>query len=350
MSHVKWPEIEGFHNVRKAVKAYGDNVGETSIAHQGPIIYRPKIKLHGTNAGITLKNNGKDVFAQSRTSIIGTGNDNMGFAAWVEENRDFFKMAPLGEVTTIFGEWCGPGIQKGVAVNQIPTKIFAIFAVQVDDRVFVDPVEISYLVSDIHEEIVILPWGWSADTFKSATTKIGTRLSIDWTDQESMEFAVNYINPIIDDIDKADPWVKEIFKVDGPGEGLVWYPISLEGTNGSIDRDNLSNYLFKTKGEKHQAVKTKQAAQLDPEVAASIDSFVELVLAEARLEQGAREINRGELEFSNKLIGPFIGWVGKDVSKECKAELEASGLEWKQVVKAVQTSSRKWYLQKIEEI
>ena len=345
MSHVKWPEIEGFHNVRKAVKAYGDNVGETSIAHQGSIAYRPKIKLHGTNAGVTLKNNGKDVFAQSRENIIGTGNDNMGFAAWVEKNCDFFEIAPLGEVTTIFGEWCGPGVQKGVAISQIPHKIFAIFAVQVDDRVFVDPVEIANLVRGQHDDIVILPWG-----FDSASFSTGTNIKVDWTDVASMEFAVKSINPIIEDIDGSDPWVKMVFNVEGHGEGLVWYPISLTGIDGSIDRDALSSYMFKTKGEKHQAVKTKKAAQLDPEVVASVDGFVELVITEARLEQGAREINRGELEFTNKLIGPFIGWVGKDVNKECQDELEASDLEWKQVAKAVQTAARKWYLKKIEEI
>ncbi len=338
MSHVKWPEIEGFHNVRRSVQAYGENVGETSVAHKGAIIYKPKIKLHGTNAGVTLKNNGKDVFAQSRSSIIGTGNDNCGFAAWVEKNRDFFEISPLGEVTTVFGEWCGPGIQKGVAISNIDRKIFAVFAVQVDNRVFVDPIEIANLVRGIHDDVIILPWA-TVDT-----------LSVKWTDEENIKAVVNIINPMVDEIDSVDPWVKAVFDVDGPGEGLVWYPISLTETDGAIDRDALSSYLFKTKGTSHQSTKTKYAAQIDPEIVANVDEFVELMITEARLEQVAREINRGELEFSNKLIGPFIGWISKDVNKESIAELDASDLTWKQVSKEVGHAARKWYLTKLREI
>ena len=344
MSHVKWPEIESFHNVRKAVKAYGDNVGETSIAHKGAIVYKSKIKLHGTNAGVTIKNNGKDVLAQSRSSIIGTGNDNCGFAAWVEENRDFFKMAPLGEVTTIFGEWCGPGIQKGVAISQIPNKIFAVFAVQVDDRVFVDPVEIANLVRGDHDQIVILPWGFDAGSFQSGTT-----VRVDWTDTSSMEYAVNSINPIIEEIDGMDPWVKMVFNVEGHGEGLVWYPISLTDVDGSIDRDALSQYLFKTKGEKHKDKNLRRgAAQIDPEVVAGGVEFAELVLSEARLEQGATEAAKGE--YVDRMIGPFLKWVSQDVKKECQDELDASGLTWKQVSRPVMDGARKWYRLKIKEM
>ncbi len=337
MSHVKWPDIEGFHNVRKAVKAYGDNVGPTSIAHKGAIVYKSKIKLHGTNGAITLKNNGKDVFAQSRSSIIGTGNDNCGFAAWVEKNRDFFEMAPLGEVTTIFGEWCGPGVQKGVAISNIDRKIFAVFAVQVDDKVFVDPIEIANLVRGQNDDVIILPWG-------DQNTVI-----VDWTDETSMQKAVDIINPMVDAIDSVDPWVKEVFNVEGNGEGLVWYPISLTDTDGSIDRDALSQYLFKTKGEKHKDKNLRRgAAQLDPEVVAGSAEFAELVLSEARLEQGVTEAAKGE--YADRMIGPFLKWVSTDVNKECQDELEASGLTWKEVSKSVMNGARTWYREKIKEI
>lgn len=339
MSHVKWPEIEGFHHIRKGVQKYGEAVGETSIAHRGSIVYKPKIKLHGTNAGVTIKNNGKDVFAQSRTAIIGTGNDNAGFAAWVEDNRDYFEplQHSLGDVTTIFGEWCGKGIQKGVSIAQIDRKVFAVFGVQVDERVFVDPTEIANIMRGVHDDVLILPWG------------LEDSIAVDWTDEESMKAAVDFINPMVDAVDSSDPWVKAVFDIDGPGEGYVWYPISLTDVDGAVDRENLGRYMFKTKGEKHQVVKTKKAAQIDPEVAKSIDEFVELVVTEARLEQGAREVNRGELDFSHKLIGPFIGWISKDVNKECQAELEAAGLDWKQASKAVTTKARNWYLEKIKE-
>lgn len=350
MSHVSWPSIESFSHVRKGVEAYGKNVGPTSIAHRQAITYKGKIKLHGTNAGVTIKNHGKDVMAQSRTSIITPGDDNMGFAVWVEVTREYW--ADLGtmlgdEVITVFGEWSGQGIQKGVSISQIGKKIFAIFAIQFgDDRVCIDPAMISLALSipsivSLPENIHILPWY----DFSEDSTVV-----IDYTDTNTMRAEMDRVTSFIETIDSCDPWVKSVFDIEGPGEGLVWYPVSLADENGDIIRENLSRYMFKTKGEKHKVVKTKKLISIDPEVIKNITGFVDTFVTEARLEQGVREVARGELIFEARLIGPFIGWIGKDVNKESAVELDASGLEWKDVSKSVTTAARTWYLKKIEEI
>lgn len=354
MSHMPWPSIESFAHVRKAVEAYGENVGPTSIAHRETIQYRAKIKLHGTNAGILIKNNGKDVFAQSRTSIITTGDDNAGFAAWVESTRSYWEN--LGEMMNydpivVFGEWCGKGVQKGVAISQIDEKIFAIFAIQLGDSLIcVEPEMISLALSipslKLPKNVHVLPWF----DFAASDGDNKNVINIDYLDKEIMVSEIERVESLVTQIDGSDPWVKEVFKVDGHGEGLVWYPVSLADKDSNVDRNSLSGYMFKTKGEKHKVVKTRELVPIDPEVVANVDAFVEMFVTEARLEQGAREVARGELVFEHRLIGPFIGWFGKDVNKESEAELEASGLVWKQVAKAVTNKARSWYLKKIEEI
>jgi len=115
VSHISWPEIEGFHNVRKSVQKFPELLGGSTTVE-----YRAKVKLHGTNAAVQVR--GDKVLAQSRTQIIGPGGDNAGFAAWVESNQEEWKAAAAGKPMIFFGEWCGPGIMKGVAINKIPSK------------------------------------------------------------------------------------------------------------------------------------------------------------------------------------------------------------------------------------
>lgn len=333
-SFIPFPSIGGFHNVVKTVAAY-PHLSPT------PITYRGKIKLHGTNAGVRIqKTDGGTVFveAQSRSQIITTENDNAGFAAWVSKNKSFF--GTLQEVSvsnhkdvTIFGEWCGPGIQSGTAINKIPKKIFAIFAIHVGENaesgvVYVHPHSIeSFLGANKPDDIHILPWH-------------GDEFTVDYSDQENLERTVANINTIVEQVEPVDPWVKATFGVDGIAEGVVYVPV---GENGVVSRKLYSDLAFKAKGEKHKVVKTKQAVQINPEAAASIGDFVSLFVTDARLEQGLAAQD-GNTEM--RLIGPFLKWVCQDVKKESVAELEASQLQWSQVEKSVQTAARNWYIVK----
>lgn len=65
-------------------------------------------KIDGTNSCVIVEN-GEVVGCQSRNRLISPDNDNFGFAAWVEENKDTLKT--LGDGYH-YGEWAGPGIQK----------------------------------------------------------------------------------------------------------------------------------------------------------------------------------------------------------------------------------------------
>jgi hypothetical protein len=123
---------------------------------------------------------------------------------------------------------------------------------------------------------------------------------------------------------------------------LVFYPTSTP----HLGWESYQNLVFKAKGEAHKNIKTAAPAQVSASVAADIDSFVELVLTEARLEQGARTVALTPGSYDQKQTGKFVAWCVTDVEKETKDEMEASGLTWKQVEKPVSARARTWYLAK----
>ena len=74
-------------------------------------------KIDGTNACVVVTEEG-GVFAQSRNRLLTaeTGTDPFGFALWVERNKDALREA-LGPGYH-YGEWWGPGIQRGYATSK----------------------------------------------------------------------------------------------------------------------------------------------------------------------------------------------------------------------------------------
>lgn len=76
-------------------------------------------KIDGTNAQIYIE--GDNIYAGSRTRWIEPGDDNFGFAAWVEQNKtELLQLGPGSH----FGEWWGAGIQRKYGLNE---KRFSLF-------------------------------------------------------------------------------------------------------------------------------------------------------------------------------------------------------------------------------
>ena len=102
---------------------------------QAPMLFKafPKIprlnrsvfiseKIDGSNAQIGITEDGR-VFAGSRSRWLSPGKttDNLGFAAWVEENKiELVKLGPGRH----FGEWWGAGIQRRYGLSE---KRFSLF-------------------------------------------------------------------------------------------------------------------------------------------------------------------------------------------------------------------------------
>lgn len=352
MTFHAWTEITSFNNVRKHVIAYPDLLEGNS-----DVQYCAKVKLHGTNAGVLI-HSGK-VSAQSRSIVITPENDNDGFAKWVKQNEEHWLNAVKYTSTfsgqdhylnmMVYGEWFGPGIQKNVAASKIPTRSFAIFAARlfdkegnIDDILLAKPNGLKMFFDKI-PDTYILPW-------------YRDQISIDWSHGDvELGASTALINQWVKEVEANDPWIEETFGIKGMGEGLVFYPVS------HIGYKNFSNLAFKAKGEKHQVTKVSAPAQVNPETVASIDQFVDMVVTEARLEQGARAImgehkheeklsclfcTTGEIVFDKKKTGQFVNWIWADVQKETNDEREASGLTWEQIKQPLSVKARAWYLSK----
>lgn len=321
---ISFPDIEGFHHVVKAVNAF------PYLAGDGSVTYRGKIKLHGTNAGIRIQDG--EVVAQSRTQLISVQSDNAGFARWVDSKREFFSKLPD---ITLFGEWCGPGIMKGTAVQAIPHKIFAVFAIVIGDsetgKFIHDPQKIEEILSNKPEDIHVLPW-------------YGEPIQANFTSRAKLQAVADSLNSVVATVEPCDPWIKAVFGIEGTAEGVVYYPY---WDQPIIDRKQFSDLAFKAKGEKHKVVKTKEAVQVDPEVAKSVEEFVALFVTEGRCEQGLEAIG-GVADPKN--TGSFLKWFAADVIKESAVELEAANLTWDDVQKAVQSAARTWFIAKSKQV
>lgn len=90
-------------------------------------------KIDGTNASIfipSLEDPDQTVLFGSRTKYITPDNDNHGFARWATEHLEELRLLGPGRH---FGEWWGPGIQRGYGLRE---KVFSLFNVERwgDDR------------------------------------------------------------------------------------------------------------------------------------------------------------------------------------------------------------------------
>lgn len=88
-------------------------------------------KIDGTNGCVVVTEDGQ-VYAQSRNRILITDGDAFGFSLWVERNKD--RLRDLLGHGHHFGEWWGPGIQRGYALNKEHSntmcKRFSLFNVE----------------------------------------------------------------------------------------------------------------------------------------------------------------------------------------------------------------------------
>lgn len=102
---------------------------EREAERRSTLIYRefPKVarlrreciiteKIDGTNACVVIGQDG-EVAAQSRNQLLVNGkSDAFGFALWVQRNED--RLRTLLGPGHHFGEWWGPGIQRGYALSK----------------------------------------------------------------------------------------------------------------------------------------------------------------------------------------------------------------------------------------
>lgn len=310
--HIRFPDIEQFRSiVREAPKKAIDFTGT--------------VKLHGTNASVVMTN-ADNLYAQSRGNVITPENDNYGFARFAHENKSFFANAidlfncgdtPSCCEMVIFGEWCGRGIQKSVAVSELE-KMFVVFAVKIDGE----------WVDHEHWNLTLLSFFNLAKALKIGVFSIYDfqtyKISIDFS---VPELSIDKLRELTTDVERQCP-VASAFGINGVGEGIVW-------------SSHEHRLRFKVKGEKHSVSKVKTLAAVDVEKLNTIQEFLDYAVTENRLLQAQSEITP---TLDIKKMGDFIRWVFNDIVKEESDVLAGNNLVDKDIGKYVSMRARTWFL------
>lgn len=339
----KYTHVESIVHVARYVKKTNlDPECPEKYKVRTPVTFRGTVKLHGTNAGVCCTPEG--LVPQSRTRALTEEEDNAGFAkylarpevaaafrdleALVRESQGLSPDSPL----YLYGEWCGPGIQKGTAVNELPTQQFVWFATS---GVRPGDDEIRYL-----DAVVPLEGKLAAAQIYSVMDAPIWEVTVDFSNQEQRQEALDKMTAWTQEVEKSCPY-GALFGVQGVGEGIVWVPTGEHWGN--------SDLYFKTKGDKHKVTKPRKKETMDPELLASVQEFVSFAVTENRLEQGWTVLQEQGKPLEMRSMGDFLKWVAQDVQRECVTELDASGLAWKAVVKAVSARSRDFFMKKVNE-
>lgn len=337
----KFISIENFHNV---VKNFSPHEFESF-----EVTFVPKIKLHGTNAGYVVDLIQEQVFPMKRSKFIDEKTDNFGFAKWAMRNRqEILKNAR--EITishpdlshfTVWGEWCGKKIQKGVALSNLDENIFCPFEVVANRHIW-DPKEIEEFVPKLDNLFVI-----ETEPFLLKYEFVSKSCIVD---EEENVINLEQLNQKVAQVDSCDPWVKKHFDIEGPGEGLVLFPIKAKThPKGSSEISELSydqlrdRFLFKAKGEKHRNANHSVAVSSVVEKV-SREEFAEKFLTKSRFDQALE--NTGEPSIES--LGEFLKWIKNDILKESKDDLSESGLVWMDVQKLVTERAKIMYLEKLQ--
>ena len=331
------PKIGQFRQIIRDITSQAQFVG---LDDEGNAVYDNTIKLpiveftgtvktHGTNASIVIGPDG-EIYAQSKSNIITPQKDNAGFAQFVHARMSDIKMLMdrlkehlvyeddvySDSYITVYGEWIGQGIQKGVAVSELDKK-FLPFGVKVTPPE--ETGQDSYWVESAHRSFSLFDKIYPVNIFGEF------KIDIDFNEPE---LAVNKLSQYTMEVEQECP-VGRYFGVKGVGEGIVW-----EGWYKGIHR-------FKVKGEKHSSSKVKTLVEVDPVKTASIKEFVEYACTRNRFEQALNETGVKEMN----QLGDLIRWVQQDIIAEELDVLEKNGLTHKDVGGKIAKQVRDWFVQ-----
>ncbi len=337
-------------------KGVDEGTGEAIIDQSAvapTVLYQGAVKLHGTNASIILHKDGTISF-HSKSQLLGYISpekeftllkDNAEFAQtmWRRKEAVFKLVASVAyNIPTsyteagdyfpikISGEWCGPGIQKGVGISNLPVKSLFIFGVKTggDSGGWLPPTSLCHIPFFLGESgIHSMSW------FKTQT------LLIDFSKPKEV---TNILVKLTEEVENCCPVTRAlkdegVIPEDAPelGEGLVWMPCDKQYVKDS-------GTWFKTKGEKHSATKVKTLVSVDIEKLRSIEEFVAYSVTPSRLSQGIEVVG-----LDQKKIGDYIRWVCGDINKEEGDTLESNGLSMKDVGKPISTAAKEFYFKKL---
>ena len=336
---IKYPKTGQFRAIIKNIK---EKISFVGLDEDGKAIFDPSIKMptltfkgtvkiHGTNAGVSY-NNAHGMWAQSKNDVITPESDNYGFAFFAHSHEAFFTEALKGfakandvdldeHTITVYGEWAGETIQKGMGISNHPKSLF-VFKVK---------------ISKPGDEDFKSYWIDASDFPRDEDNRVyhvddfGT-FEID-VDFNMPALVINKLTDMTMEVENECPVAKKL-GYTGIGEGIVWSVVF-----------NGETYNFKVKGEKHSATKVKKLVKVDVEKLNSIKEFVEYAMTENRFEQALQTVF-GEDDLDVKKMGDFIRWNIKDIMSEEMDTMNENGLEPKDVNKHISAKAREMFFTK----
>jgi hypothetical protein len=334
---IKFPSIEQYRQLINKVKSHyryagTDATGEPIFDNSRalPVLtFRGTVKLHGTNAAISYDGSTGEISYQSRSRILSSGDDNAGFYAAMSANDSVLNLidglkrliSKPAKNITVFGEWCGQGIQKGVAVSELP-RMFVYFAIRVtyfdESAEWMDISRVMFTAQGIYNIL----------SFEHGL------ISIDFNYPERHQ---NELIRLTEMIEARCP-VGAHFGIEGVGEGIVWTCVTPGWES--------SKFWMKVKGEKHSSSKVKTLAAIDPEVLKSNEEFLDYAVTESRLEQGLCFLAESGLPIAMSSTGDFIRWVYQDIVKE---ESDTIG-NIANPGKLVAQKAKQWFIKRINNV
>ena len=312
------------------------------------------VKLHGCNSSVVQDIKTRTMYAQSRNTVITPVDDHMGFAKFVKQQTDCFNLlfmaarvvfgiSQLTEADSlvIYGEWCGQGIMKGVAVSQVP-KMFVIFGIRVirgeEKGEWFTPSQVNDVyVSILTDDDLELNQVFCAYSFKTYTIDI---------DFDQPELARDLMVEMVKEVEAECP-VGKCFGVSGVGEGIVFKCV--EWINGE-PLFRIDDLMFKVKGEKHAETKTKEKISVDVEKVNSTNALLEMVLTPHRLEKMIYKMVEMGDPVTVESTGIFLKYIGQDVMKEEGDVIDKSGLDRKSVTGPLNKKARDWYMNYLDSV
>lgn len=319
---IKFPSIEQFRNVVRAARMDSDyrgkdDAGSAIYQHDKPypeLFFLGTVKLHGTNAAIVKY---KDrIEYQSRERVLDLQHDNHGFMLNMlsKDLTALFGEVRFEEHCAFFGEWCGSGIQSGVAISGLP-KMFCIFALNVDGRWY------ETQQSDHSQQIYnVKDFGLFG-------------ISVNFNNPEE---AQNTLIETTNQVEGECPAGK-FFGVNGVGEGVVWT---------AKYRDEF--YRFKVKGEKHSVSKVKTLASVDVEQVRNMEDFADQVITDSRLSQAVDWLVDNGKPLDQTSTGDFLRWIYNDVVKEEQDTIVANQLDPKKLGSVLSKKAREWWFKRLD--
>ena len=315
--------------------------------------YANGLLVHNSNAGVCYSEP-DGIWCQSRENVITPEKDNMGFAWFIEQNKETVisiikELAKENNIDlnthiiSLYGEYAGGNIQKNSALTN-SEKCFIIF-----EHFKVSPIEpqedsdnekakwfktISY--SDFGVPQPDIEWA------ESPKNKIYNIMNFDtWSftiDFNQPERSQNNLIKLVEEIiEPASPLGKKFGHESNIGEGVV---ISHLTEDGSLIQ-------AKVKGEAHAkgSGKVKTLNPVDIEKLDKIDKCVEEICHEWRFAQGLREVFGVEYEdnIDRKRIGEVIKWVNSDTLKEESSIISEYGFEPKEILPKVSQKTKEYF-------